>query len=66
MEIAAQIAESQDQRALKSKNRLRYLASNANSFYLLGMAALELGKPGEAVSLMNKSLWHGQKLSAFG
>ena len=37
---------------------LRHLESNANALYLLGMAALELGKPGEAVNLLNKSLWH--------
>ncbi|CAK9048425.1 unnamed protein product [Durusdinium trenchii] len=36
---------------------LKYLESNANSLYLLGMAALELGKPGDAVTLMNKSLF---------
>ena len=34
----------------------RHLESNANALYLLGMAALELGKPGEAVNLLNKSL----------
>ena len=34
----------------------RHLESNANALYLLGMTALELGKPGEAVSLLNKSL----------
>lgn len=35
---------------------LRHLESNASALYLLGMAALELGKPGEAVNLLNKSL----------
>ena len=34
----------------------RHSPSNANALYLLGMCALELGKPQEAVSLMTKSL----------
>ncbi|OLP77050.1 hypothetical protein AK812_SmicGene42941 [Symbiodinium microadriaticum] len=35
---------------------LKHSPSNANALYLLGMCALELGKPQEAVSLMTKSL----------
>ncbi|CAJ1372911.1 unnamed protein product [Effrenium voratum] len=35
---------------------LKHLQSNANTLYLLGMAALELGKCGDAVSFMSRSL----------
>ena len=37
----------------------RHLESNANAFYLLGVTSLELGKPAEAVNLLNKSLRQG-------
>lgn len=40
---------------------LKHLESNANAFYLLGMTSLELGKPAEAVNLLNKSLPRGTK-----
>ena len=39
---------------------VRHSPSNANALYLLGMCALELGKPQEAVSLMTKSLPHSR------
>mmetsp|Transcript_1234 Transcript_1234/g.3169 ORF Transcript_1234/g.3169 Transcript_1234/m.3169 type:complete len:862 (-) Transcript_1234:17-2602(-) len=35
---------------------LKCSPANANALYLLGMASLELGKPAEAVTFMNKSL----------
>lgn len=37
-------------------NSLKFLPTNANTLYLLGMAALELGQPEKAIEMMSKSL----------
>ena len=35
------------------------------TFYLLGMTSLELGRPAEALNLLNKSRQHGPRISNF-